>query len=295
MPSSISIQLNQEKAMSKNQYFLLLVLAFVIGSSLGVYWPVTAQEPQIKPNSTAPETVDAPKVLPSNPRRLFARNVVFSYQPDSPLEVVSVVDAEESGQEQIKIALRNVNAQAIRAFTLEMKSYLKPGQAPSITYLSPQLIGYEIQPNAVIKEYLVGDDLSDSEMQINVNFIEFADGTTWGEDKSQFHQSLLGFREGFLALVEKLIEQVEVNNAADGILADIDRSTRNGQLPLENNSLAVVGRQGVSPRWQDGFHGGLRTAKSTLKGLKDKKELVGKLYELRNLMQSLGAGQNDTK
>jgi hypothetical protein len=296
MPSSISIQLNQEQAMSKNQYFLLLVLAFVIGSSLGVYWPVTAQEPQIKPNSTAPETVDAPKVLPPNPRRLFARNVVFSYQPDSPLEVVSVVDAEERGQEQIRITLKNVNAQAIRTFTLETKSYSDRSIPPlrgSLSNLTLNNTG--VLPNETVVMYLTMNHFDHPEMQINVDFVEFIDGTIWGEDKSKFHEYVVGFREGFLALMEKLIEQVETKNAAAEILQEIARNSQPNSRPFENNKLGITVTKDSPPQWQSGFWNGVERAKFALKGLSNREELTNKLYESRNLMQSLGAGQNDTK
>jgi hypothetical protein len=284
--------------MSNKQYFLLLLMAVVLGATLGIYWPTIAQEPQIKPDNPIAESDETTASRDFKPisRKLFARNVVFDYQPDSPLEVVSVEDTNDGKSEQIKITLKNINAKAVRAFTLVTKGYASLNTPPTRGSLSNIALGNNgVGPNGITVMYLTMNHFDNPEMYINVDFIEFADGTTWGEDKSKFHEYLLGFREGFLALTEKLIEQLETKNAAAGILQEIGRSAQRNSMPFENSNLGIVENKAAHPQWQNGFWNGVDRAKFALKKLNNEKDLTAKLYESRYLMQALGAGQNDTK
>jgi hypothetical protein len=89
-------------------------------------------------------------------------------------------------------------------------------------------------------------------VELAVDFVEFADGTRWGDDTGKSGEMLDGLRAGGKAAIKRYRE-VLANEGADGV-----------ERALEVLNLTPPESQNKSVKWVDGFNSGISTVKSRL-------------------------------
>jgi hypothetical protein len=201
------------KNMLKYRNIILLVLAFVVGSGAGFYWPTSAQDPTTTRNSQ-----EIPTRPPTSVQQLETKNVIFEQQPDSPLQPVEVLAASYPQQNEFIVKFRNISNKSIRAYVLKKLIYDSPQDNQPLEINSLQLHlkkDFYDQPASDVDEYLTGTSLEASKVLIKVDYVEFEDGTTWGQDISsgrlkQNNRKLIAASwAGALTATQKLIKMVE--------------------------------------------------------------------------------------
>jgi hypothetical protein len=90
-------------------------------------------------------------------------------------------------------------------------------------------------------------------IEISLDFVQFADGSFWGTDTNEFAEKLRGFRAGALAVKDKF---AKIQNETDGKgLIDL----------LKLDTLEIEVPRDHSSAWMDGFRDGVRSRFEKLK------------------------------
>ena len=182
--------------------------------------------------------------------------VSMAPQDDAPLRIIStsVVSAEPPNF-RLQVMIQNQSLKGIRAYTLvsETASDKKQGGHTDLLNLRTNIW----QPT-VIKATEVSDTQNDPivSVKLTIDFVEFADGTTWGPDTQHSSDILLGQREG--ARVERRrLRQLLRGKGPKAVIDDI-------QVADFSKAEALVGRE-HSAHWFDGFHSGVSSIQRRLK------------------------------
>jgi hypothetical protein len=180
-------------------YLMLCILTFSIGSGIGFVWPTIAQIPQ--QSSTSNEET------PAITRKLFSQNTIFNYQPDSPLQPAEITAVSYPDGDLIHVSLTNVSSKIIRAYVIEFQFYsgaMSMGKTTlqnNIAYSA----NYILPGNPVIQALTKEDLAIADKVVVNLDFVEFNDGSSWGKDRTNYRTTLQDFRAGALAATEQLL------------------------------------------------------------------------------------------
>jgi hypothetical protein len=234
---------------------MLCTLVLAIGGGLGFIWPTKAQQPQlVQPNVR--ESQNPPVSSPEH--KLFANNVIFDYQPDSPLQPENIIDVSYAGGDEIGLTLKNISNKTIRAYGFEILSYpFLDSNQPTRNFQGSSSIESKnwIPAQATVDNSLGQNFLDASKVVIRLDFIEFADGTTWGKDTYHYHDMVLGFRAGMLAATQRL-------------LAAISNETNLQNIDLLNLQPTKV----VSEGWLSEFKNGVQEVRSRISNVRSQQE-----------------------
>jgi len=97
-------------------------------------------------------------------------------------------------------------------------------------------------------------------VELVVDFVEFADGTRWGDNKGKFAERLDGMRAGGKAAIKKYRE-ILAKDGANGF-----------ERAMENSNLIQPEEHSNPGDWADGFNTGVNIVKNRLKAAKTKGE-----------------------
>ena len=200
------------------------------------------------------------------PQEQVPVNVEVAAQKDSPLLVTFLnVENSASSYQVINYTLQNVGNKPIRAFTV-----LNYGSTTSFRLFKP------FQPNQVSydQSYIERANLRRPKtIFLSVDYVEFSDGSSWGEDSMKMSEWVAGHRSGAKAAVEKVRSLIK-NNDSEGLSA---------VLKYEITALPVSeSKTGNSHKWQRGFGSGYSSIVSTLEKQSNQsfEALIIKLDEL---------------
>lgn len=183
--------------------------------------------------------------------------VVIAEQPGSPLLIISTfVDASAPLKPQYGYSITNVSDRAIRAYAIQEKVSLDAG-APiiSTTWTNSPAIRLFFMPH----ESRQNDggrgrtyEVPPIKVEIVVDFVEFADGTRWGDDAGKYSEMLDGERAGGKAAMKKYREIL------------VGKGFRELEQELANpNSIQPTDPKSVD--WSNGFTMGVNKVKRRLK------------------------------
>lgn len=205
----------------------VVFLIAVIGSCL------TAQEQQKTPSSAGPSDAQLPEII------------VVS-QPDSPLLVTTSHRWAVPGVDilDLYVVVKNRDTKSIRAFTTRIDF---PDRKPSEVCAVDNIYF----PNKVMKQD-EGDGKSrftatknSPVIQVSVDYVEFVDGSTWGQDTCHTVEFLAGERAGGDAAI-KWFENL-INEKGTKAVVELIRS----------RSVSVEKPHSPSARWDEGFRNGV--------------------------------------
>lgn len=205
--------------------------------------------------------------------------IVVAQQPDSPLLVISTyVDSSDPLWPRYGYTVTNTSDKPIRAFTIQ-EGASTGGGGP--------IVGTRLSHLPAVKLFLKPHESRHEDgglgsiyqtppdkIELTVDFVEFADGTRWGDDTSKSSEILDGSRAGGRAAIKKYREIL-----ASGGTDALERTL------AAQDSVQPEG-QPKSARWADGFDTSVSTVKSRLSEAKKKGGRDGIKRELEKLFDS---------
>lgn len=151
-------------------------------------------------------------------------------QQESPLLVTTgLVDATDPLSPQITYAIQNISNKPIRAFTVIEESATKSSRIKGSTLINIMSAAKILQPGQIEQNTFIGHRFVEPllTLTLSTDFVEFADGTTWGKDTQQAAENLAGQRAGGRETIKKLRElmltqgNVQVANLVNGQKVEI--------------------------------------------------------------------------
>ncbi|MCP9495749.1 MAG: hypothetical protein MSG64_14980 [Pyrinomonadaceae bacterium MAG19_C2-C3] len=183
------------------------------------------------------------------------------------------VDASTPTKPIFIYVLANVSTKPIRAYTIKHEVSYGDAQYKSHGANSVQLpsISQALLPNRSRQEEGGGETRYSqpvNEIALSVDFVEFADGTTWGEDEYKFAEKLAGVRAGGKAALKKFREKL--NKGGLDALVEV----------LTQDDITAPDILNGSQERKDGFETGVSVIRHRLKQAKDKGGLEAVTREL---------------
>ncbi|HEY0323337.1 MAG TPA: hypothetical protein VGC66_20435 [Pyrinomonadaceae bacterium] len=188
---------------------------------------------------------------------------IISVTSSNPKEPVFSYDVINTGSKTIKAyAIRNdvtvgsdVNSGVTYSYMHEPSAFLYPGTRRlesfgSVTY---------------------GGDVS--KVVLSVDYVEFEDGATWGDDIFKISEKFAGQREGYRAAIKKLRENFKSKGRGALLSA------------LENDFTDLYPQADKPQQWKDGFNNGLKIARSRLKYIHKNGGVSALEYELEKPLE----------
>jgi hypothetical protein len=178
-------------------------------------------------------------------------------QPDSPLGILSVRgDSATAHVPQVELVIVNRGVQAVRAYTIRYQTISGHSKGGGMQLTSASSIESMLQPGHT-SSATVGEGTSYQDpikkIVVSVDFVELADGATWGPDEYNSNDRLAGQRAGAQQTVEELMNLLN----KEGPLAVMQS--------IERNIPAVAPPPGHSPEWLNAFDGGVGAIRERLK------------------------------
>jgi hypothetical protein len=198
--------------------------------------------------------------------------VLIVPQQDSPLLItIGLVDASDPLSPQITYAIQNISNKPIRAFTVLEETATKSTKSKGSTIINIMSAAKILQPGQIERNTFIGHRFAEPllTLTLSTDFVEFADGNTWGKDTQQSAENLAGQRAGGRETIKKLRElmlmqgDVNVANLVNG-----------------KNVEIIAPPPGHSESWRYGFQTGHNVV---LRRLRDAHEKGGS----RNLVSEL--------
>ena len=198
-------------------------------------------------NQTSTDRVEAKKPLmivkdqPDSP--LIITSVVVDYFPDARMPEVSFKVTNVSGKRIMVYAIKHVAALgsrgafsgAVTIIRADRKRALRPGESPEGEISGIQ---YPQPPES---------------LTLSVDYVEFVDGTRWGEDTLKNGERIDGMRAGADAEREALLK-VLMTEGAEGVVRSLDSIMPEADQPSSR-----------SAQWLDGFRGGVGTMRERVR------------------------------
>lgn len=242
------------------KYFVAIGIVMLVNIALGVF---------LIHNVFAQKTnVDLTNQLPVK--------VEVESQKDSPL-VVTVLSVETSGElfQNINYTIQNVDRKPIRAYTLVGRKKVG-GKIMTRSFMvklfQPQQVNiaqFE-EERANIKE--------DTKITLSIDYVEFADGSSWGKDEYQTSEQItqeFAGREAAIDYFKRLIE----NNEQSSLSNELEQNIVDYQVPIPDRQM--------NEKAQRGFRTGYKSILSVLQENKNQSnELL--LKKLQELEQAIG-------
>jgi hypothetical protein len=180
--------------------------------------------------------------IPKSPFQVLVKS-----QPDSPL-LVSLSKTQNFPEPEIDLLLQNKGDNVIRAYTIGHEVVSSHSKAEGVNFRNLRSVENLFQPHQSVAESIEGFTQPNSEpiekITVYVDFVEFDDGTTWGQDKSQSAELLAGQRAGARAALEYLNNSKKEGGVS--ALAKIGKLTTIPITPPPNHSA----------QWLEGFRSG---------------------------------------
>jgi hypothetical protein len=150
------------------------------------------------------------------PRSSF--QVSVQPQPDSPL-LVLLSKTQNSPEPEVNLSLQNKGDKVILAYAIAHEAASSHSKAEGVNLRNLRSAENLFLPDQSVAESIEGFTQPNSEpiekITVYVDFVEFDDGTVWGQDKFQSAELLAGQRAGARAVLDYLQE----NQKAGGLNA----------------------------------------------------------------------------
>jgi hypothetical protein len=242
----------------------IIILAVTFAAILATLY-ATSRVPLLARTFSPPDTAQSPTVyvLP---------------QPGVPLLISSaVINLANPSVPQIDCIVTNVSDKPIQSYAV-LRNVSGDKRSYNLTLNHILSLDSVFQPFQTRPESLIIDSEPIKSITLSIDFVEFIDGSTWGDDTCRSAERLAGQRAGARAAKDHLIKKVgnpsALLNAVAAGEADVD-------LP-----------PGHSPSWEEGFHTGTGVMRERLRDAKSK----GGLAEVeRELKQPYDASEGRQK
>jgi len=200
------------------------------------------------------------------PAQISLDRVAVQFQPDAPLRISSVVDNSDDAEAPlVNFVVENVGSKPIQAYwisydTIKHGVNIKLGSGINATSRELVLPPGKRRTTAILNR-------GKEKISLSVDFIEFADGTTWGNDTAKYGESLAGERRGAQAEAERLRKLLETSGLSAVVAAVSERETslRSNHFS-RSESGSLIGARATRLRVRRAYDkGGLPAVESALR------------------------------
>ena len=187
--------------------------------------------------------------------------VLVETQEDSPLRISTMVDnTTDPSSPNVSYLLTNTSPKPIRAYAIAHSVAFERAKEKGVTLSNKVSPDSVLPPRKSEQASLDGATYSKAIESITliVDFVEFADGTTWGEDEFKSAEKLAGQRSGASAVAEHYLNLLR----DEGVFAVLNAAAAKGpdlRMP-----------EGHSPEWQEGFRLGVKTISARIRHANNK-------------------------
>lgn len=156
-------------------------------------------------SSTTAQIADGWRATQTSPPRASARA-----QADAPLRISSVVDnSDDADAPLVEFVVENVGAKPINAFWI---SYDTVAHGTNVTLgMGVNANKQELVLPPGKRRALAIPNRDKEKVVLSVDFVEFADGSTWGADTAKYAESLAEERAGARAEAERLLKLLKTD------------------------------------------------------------------------------------
>jgi hypothetical protein len=200
--------------------------------------------------------------------------IILTPQEDSPLQILSTWVATDTPQNfRLMVQVQNQGGQAIRAYAINSQTASAKHQNGSTEFLNLTQRSAFWQPTE-IKTVEVADSQDEpiKSVRLTIDFVEFADGSTWGPDSANSRDFLAGQREG-AKLARQRLRQLMQNKGVEALTLEVQKGD------AEQTVDPDIARN-HSPQWVEGFRYGAASTHRRLANAiasKDKERIKAEL------------------
>lgn len=202
--------------------------------------------------------------------RKQAVNVEVQNQPGVPLSITSLnVTSSDATKPVFTYEVINTNDQPISAYAIRHDVIIGTAQTSGVTFTSRWSVNSLLYPQTGSAEEFGSTTYGAtvSKVILSVDFVEFADGSTWGADAFKMSEKLAGKRVGGEAALEMLRGKSEMH----GLTAVADAI---------EEEISLASEQDKSELWREGFAEGVKIVRLRLQHAKSKGGLPALKSEL---------------
>ena len=183
-------------------------------------------------------------------------SVITETQPAAPLVISAVRNVSWDGQYlEVAMDLVNVSNKSIRAYAIKqgIEGQTQTGQVSFITLDATN--HPRLRPNQVTTDFdsVYQPDARQQHIVFFIDYVEFSDGTKWGQDSAKSSERSAGQRAAAYVLSKRLLKILNAGNPND-VIAALDKGEANIEPP-----------SGRSYEWKEGFRFGCKTMERHLK------------------------------
>jgi hypothetical protein len=183
-----------------------------------------------------------------------APHVAARLQPESPLRItVLSVEADEPLKPSIKLLLTNIGEQSIQAYTIRHDEATAGTKSSGVIVTNAASPESMFQPGQMKTEVInnIGYSQPLKKLVVAIDYVEFQDGTSWGEDTYKSKQRLAGNRAGAQAALDRL------NSLAK------KRGSR--AVVEELNNFEVLPPSDQTEEWVQGYETGVKAIRERIR------------------------------
>jgi hypothetical protein len=198
--------------------------------------------------------------------QIFSNRIAVQSDPDAPLRISSVMDNSDDPEAPlVNFVVENVSSKPIQAYWISYDTIahginVRLGSGLNATNQEMILPPGKRRATAVLNR-------DKEKISLSVSFIEFADGTTWGNDMAKYGESLAGERTGARAEAERLLTLLKTTGlqaVIDAIAEKVVYSDLTAESRREVNFL--LGVRATRLRIQQAYEkGGISAVESVLR------------------------------
>jgi hypothetical protein len=239
----------RERAMTISQYKNRLIPLITLLAISSLMVAVGGRRPQQKRTSAA--NTSATLVEKGRCR------VTIEEQPESPIRVVlQGSELADSVVPVVELTIVNISTNAIRAYTIKYETVSNTTGSGGWDVSIPAAKKAALTSGATASMEISGTTYAPplNSMRVSVDFVEFADGSTWGPDKYNTRDRIGGMRAGAQAARERLSE-VLTTSGPEAVMRTVNERSADG---ISRPSTG-------SPQWTQGFEEGIGFIKARVR------------------------------
>jgi hypothetical protein len=181
--------------------------------------------------------------------------VTIQVDPASPLEITTRPRWFDEKTFEIYVVVKNISEKSITAYATTTYNLSVPDLSKACfiyTLAVPGKILTKGKSDGKSQWNGTNSDNKLPQLEFAVDFVEFADGTTWGVDYCQAKEHLDGYRAG-LRTARALFKQMLTDSGAEKLIAELNR----GPLNIDSPS-------GHSDLWEKSFKSGIERMRESV-------------------------------
>jgi len=200
--------------------------------------------------------------------------IILTSQKDSPLQILSAwVAIETPPYFRLMAQVKNQGDQAIRAYAINSQTASAKQQNGNTQFLNLTQQSAFWQPTEIrTVEMADSQDERIKTVRLTIDFVEFADGSTWGPDSANSHDLLAGQREG-ARLTRQRLRQIMQTKGEEAMTHEVQ--TGDAEQTIDADIV-----RNHSSQWVEGFRNGAASTRRRLSNAiasKDKERIKAEL------------------